>query len=86
MESDKYVRWVNFSIFISNIIWLTISNQNLMQSPPKKVILYYIYTKYTHYSLNLIFQIILNNINFVKIKIWSPNTKNETQNEMQHIL
>jgi hypothetical protein len=86
MEDEKYVRWAIFSIFISNIIWLTNSNQNLMQSPPKKVILYYIYIKNTHYSSNLVFQITLNNINFVKIKIWSPNTKNETQNEMQHIL
>ncbi len=31
-------------------------------------------------------QIILYNINFVKIKILNPNIKNETQNEMQHIL
>jgi hypothetical protein len=58
----------------------------------KEVILYCIYHKYTHYSLNLIFlfliffQIILDNINFVKIKISNPNIKSEMCNWMQHIL
>jgi hypothetical protein len=41
----------------------------------KSILSHYMYHKYTHYTLNLIFwtlfyfQIILNNINFVKIKI-----------------
>jgi hypothetical protein len=29
---------------------------------------------------NYFLQVILDNINFVKIKIWNPNTKSETQN------
>jgi hypothetical protein len=43
---------------ISNIFWLINSNPNLMQSP-KKVLLYYIYHKYTHFSLILIFKYFL---------------------------
>jgi hypothetical protein len=35
-----YVRWGIFKIFISNVFWLIISNQNLMQSIKNE--LYYI--------------------------------------------
>jgi hypothetical protein len=54
----------------------------------KKVLLYYIYHKYTHHSLNLTFFFSkkLDIINFVKIKLSSPNIKNETHNWMQHVL
>jgi hypothetical protein len=49
-----------------------------------------IYHKYTHFlEFNILFlfcQIILYNINFVKIKIKSPDNKNETDNYMQHNL
>jgi len=47
---------------------------------------------YIQYFLNLsfynvfIFQIILDIINFVKIKILSPNTKSENQNQPQYVL
>jgi hypothetical protein len=49
----------------------------------KHVLLYCIYHKYIHYFFNLIFfsffQIILDIINFVKIK-YQTQTKSETQN------
>jgi len=84
MEDDKtreagHFKKIHFKYFL-----LTNSNPNLVQS--KKKMFYYIaYTiNIFNISLNLIlnfvFQIILDNINFVKVKISSPNTKSETQN------
>jgi hypothetical protein len=52
----RYVKWAIFKIFISTIFWLTNLNQNLMKSKKQKqVVLYYMYHKYTHYTLILIF-------------------------------
>ncbi len=77
------IRYVNgpFKKKSFQFFWFTNLNQNPVQSKNKRwVLLYYIYHKYTNYSLNLIFkisnfQIISNIINFVKIKISSANNK-----------
>jgi hypothetical protein len=73
---------ISFQTFFG---WL-ISNPNLMQSKNKSMFYYNTYTIHTpiffeFYVLNFIsfYQIILDVINFVKIKISSPNTKSETQ-------
>jgi len=56
---------------ISNIFWLINSNPNLIN--PK-------ITLFIKFNLFVKYRLILDTINFVKIKISSLNIKNETQN------